>query len=197
MKNSLSLFRIGGIDVGVHYTWLFIFLLLKCSLAEGYFPELYPSWNTATYWITGLIAALLLFVSVLIHELAHSFIARWRGMEVSSITLFIFGGVSNLEDEPEKAMAEFTMAIVGPLTSLVLAGIFWGSNWLIANEQSALCAMLGYLALINLILAIFNLVPGFPLDGGRVLRSILFRDYSGFLALKFSRPCLLYNRQNF
>jgi Zn-dependent protease/CBS domain-containing protein len=137
----------------------------------------------------GIITALLLFVSVLLHELAHSLVAKARGMHVSSITLFIFGGVSNLEEEPEKPRTEFAMAIVGPLTSLVLGGIFFGvsiflmgkiisynelfSNTVI-NNYTSIESVIGYLAWINVLLGIFNLLPGFPLDGGRVLRSILW-----------------------
>ena len=126
MRGSLRLFRIAGIDIGIHYTWILIFVLLSWSLAQGFFPRLYPGWDTVTYWITGLVAALLLFGSVLVHELAHSLVAQARGMTVSSITLFIFGGVSKLEDEPEKPKVEFVISIVGPLSSLALAGIFWG-----------------------------------------------------------------------
>ncbi len=174
MKSSLRLFRIAGIEVGIHYTWVFIFILVSWSLAQGFFPQQYPGWDTASYWITGVLAALVLFLSVLLHELAHSLVARARGMPVSSITLFIFGGVSNLEEEPEKPRAEFAMAIVGPLTSLLLAGAFWGLTQLVENRESPLAAMLSYLALINFILGVFNLLPGFPLDGGRVLRSILW-----------------------
>jgi Zn-dependent protease/CBS domain-containing protein len=116
----------------------------------------------------------LLFVSVLLHELAHSLVARSRGMPVSSITLFLFGGVSNLGEEPKKPSIEFFMSIVGPGTSLVLAVIFFGLFSLMGNDQSPLAAILGYLALINVLLAAFNLLPGFPLDGGRVLRSIIW-----------------------
>jgi Zn-dependent protease len=174
MRSSLRLFRIAGIDIGVHYTWIFIFLLISWSLAQGFFPQQYPGWDTFSYWITGILAALVLFASVLLHELAHSLVARARGMPVNSITLFIFGGVSNLEEEPEKPRAEFAMAIVGPLTSLALAGIFWGLTQTVENQDSPLAAMLSYLALINLVLAVFNLMPGFPLDEGRVLRSILW-----------------------
>ncbi len=174
MRYSLRLFRIGGIDIGVHFTWVFIFMLISWSLAQGYFPQAYPNWTTATYWTIAVLAALLLFVSVLLHELAHSFVARARGMEVSSITLFIFGGVSNMEEEPEKPRIEFAMSIVGPLTSLVLAGVFWGIVQFVQDQQSPFAAMLTYLALVNAVLAVFNLVPGFPLDGGRVLRSILW-----------------------
>jgi len=174
MKSSLRLFRIAGIDIGIHYTWILIFVLLSWSLARGFFPQLYPGWDTVTYWITGVVAALLLFGSVLVHELAHSLVAQARGITVNSITLFIFGGVSKLEDEPEKPKVEFVMSIVGPLSSLALAGIFWGLLQIVGDQQSPLAATFSYLALINAILAGFNLLPGFPLDGGRVLRAILW-----------------------
>ena len=173
MKSSFRLFRIAGIDIGIHYTWFFIFLLVTWSLAQGYFPQTYPNWDILTYWIMGALTAIMLFVSVLIHEMAHSLVARARGMGVNSITLFLFGGVSNLQEEPKQPGAEFVMAIVGPLTSLVLAGIFWGLSQVL-DAQSMAGALVGYLALINMVLAIFNLLPGFPLDGGRVLRSIIW-----------------------
>ncbi|MBE0431601.1 MAG: site-2 protease family protein [Dehalococcoidia bacterium] len=175
MKSSLRLIRIAGIDIGVHYTWIFIFLLLSWALAQGFFPQLYPDWDTRTYWITGVAAALLLFGSVLLHELAHSLVAKARGMKVHSITLFLFGGVSNLEEEPERPIIEFAVSIVGPLTSLAVAGICWGLLQLVENRQTPLAGILTYLALVNTILAAFNLLPGYPLDGGRVLRSILWQ----------------------
>jgi Zn-dependent protease/CBS domain-containing protein len=173
MKSSFRLFRIAGIDIGIHYTWFFIFLLVTWSLAQGYFPQAYPNWSTLAYWITGALTAVMLFVSVLIHEMAHSLVARARGMSVNSITLFLLGGVSNLQEEPKQPGAEFVMAIVGPLTSFVLAGIFWALGKTL-DPQSMVGALVGYLALINLLLGIFNLLPGFPLDGGRVLRSIIW-----------------------
>ena len=175
MKSSLRLMRIAGIDIGIHYSWILIFLLLSWGLAQAFFPELYPEWDTSTYWITGVASALLLFVSVLLHELAHSLVARARGIGVQSITLFLLGGVSNLEDEPERPIVEFAVAIVGPLTSLAVAGICWGLLNLLENQQSPIAATLAYLALVNTVLAAFNLLPGFPLDGGRVLRSILWQ----------------------
>lgn len=173
MKSSIRLFRIAGIDIGIHYSWFFIFVLVTWSLAVGYFPPTYPNWGTLAYWIMGALTAIMLFVSVLIHEMAHSLVARSKGMTVNSITLFLFGGVSNLQEEPKQPGAEFIMAIVGPLTSLVLAGIFWGLARFI-DPRSMAGALLGYLWYINLALAIFNLLPGFPLDGGRVLRSIIW-----------------------
>lgn len=187
MKSSFRLFRIAGIDIGVHYSWLFIFVLITWSLAEGIFKVFVPGYATYVYWIMGVLAALLLFLSVLLHELAHSLVAKSREMSVSSITLFILGGVSNLEEEPGQPMVEFSMAIVGPLTSFVLAVIFWGiasaingtllsPGALIGGTEidTPLEAIIGYLGYINMLLAIFNLLPGFPLDGGRVLRSIIW-----------------------
>lgn len=174
MKSSFKLGRIAGIEIGIHYTWIFAFLLITWSLAQGFFPQAYPGWDVTTYWTTGVAASLLLFGSVLLHELAHSLVAKSRGMKVGSITLFIFGGVSNLESEPEKPRIEFTMAIVGPLTSLVLAGVFYLIYLGVRTGDTPVEAVLFYLALINGILGVFNLIPGFPLDGGRVLRSIIW-----------------------
>jgi len=174
MKASFKLFRIAGITIGIHYTWIFAFIFFSWTLAEGYFPITYIGWSTAVYWIMGIIAALLIFVSVLLHEIAHSLVANAKGIPVRSITLFLLGGPSNMEEEPQKPAAEFAMAIVGPVTSLALAAIFWGFSKLPADTTSPLAAMLSYMAMINMYLGIFNLLPGFPLDGGRVLRSILW-----------------------
>ena len=173
MKSSFRLFRIAGIDIGIHYTWIFIFVFFSWTLTE-YFSAQYEGWTTAVYWIMGIIASLMIFVSVLIHELAHSLVAKRRGIPVNSITLFILGGVSNLEDEPGKPSSEFAMAIVGPLTSFFLALIFFGLSYIPQSAGSPGAAMLSYLAIINLFLGAFNLLPGFPLDGGRVLRSIIW-----------------------
>lgn len=175
MKSSLRLITIAGIDIGVHYTWVFIFVVLSWALARGFFPQLYPNWDTRSYWIAGVVAALLLFGSVLVHELAHSLVAKARGIKVHSITLFLFGGVSNLEEEPERPIVEFAVSIVGPLSSLALAGICWGLLQLVGNRQGMGAGILTYLALVNTVLAVFNLLPGYPLDGGRVLRSIIWQ----------------------
>jgi Zn-dependent protease/CBS domain-containing protein len=175
MKSSLRLIRIAGIDIGVHYTWVLIFVVLSWALARGFFPQLYPNWDARSYWIAGVVAALLLFGSVLVHELAHSLVAKARGIKVHSITLFLFGGVSNLEEEPERPIVEFAVSIVGPLSSLALAGICWGLLQLVGNRQGMGAGILTYLALVNTVLAVFNLLPGYPLDGGRVLRSIIWQ----------------------
>jgi len=137
----------------------------------GYFPATNDSLTRRTDWVLGVIAALLLFASVLIHELGHSFVARARGLRVENITLFIFGGVSSIEKEPDNPKDEFLVAVVGPLISLLLATLFWLIG-LYVTPDSATAALIDYLVLANLGLGLFNLVPGFPLDGGRVLRSI-------------------------
>jgi Zn-dependent protease/CBS domain-containing protein len=174
MKSSIRLGRVAGIDVGIHYTWLFAFALIAWSLAAGLFPSTLPGLATATYWLLGIAAALGLFASVLIHEFSHSLMALARGLRVQSITLFIFGGVSTIVGEAERARDEFLIAVVGPLSSFVLAGVFWAVGQVAALDGTPLGAFVGYLASVNLILGVFNLVPGFPLDGGRVLRSIVW-----------------------
>jgi Zn-dependent protease/CBS domain-containing protein len=172
LTNSIRLFSIRGIEVGVHYSWLIIFGLLTWSLSGFVFPGLVPGLPTVEYWILGGLAALLLFVSVLIHELAHSFMALARGLNAKSITLFIFGGVSNLGGEAKQPSTEFLVAIVGPLTSFALAAVAYGVA-VVAGEPRVE-AVAFYLAFINVLLGAFNLIPGFPLDGGRVLRAIIW-----------------------
>lgn len=174
MTSSFKLGRVAGIEIGVHYTWLFAFFLVTWSLAVSYFPGNNPGLSDGIYWLLGVIAALALFASVLAHELMHSFVARAQGQDVESITLFIFGGVSNLKAEPRSARDEFLMAGVGPITSLVLAGLFWLTLQALPAGRAPLGGILSYLATINLMLGLFNLLPGFPLDGGRVLRSIIW-----------------------
>ncbi|HZS79403.1 MAG TPA: site-2 protease family protein [Ktedonobacteraceae bacterium] len=175
MPGTFRLGRLAGFEINIHISWLIILVFLTWSLASGWFPALYHGWSPVTYWVTGFIASLLLFLSVLLHELAHSLVARARGLPVKSITLFIFGGVSNIEQEPKQPGIEFQMAVVGPLTSLVIGGICFLLQLPLRNVNSPVTATLGYLALTNILLGIFNLLPGFPLDGGRVLRSIVWK----------------------
>ena len=175
MPGSFRIARIAGIDIDANVSWLVIVVLLTFSLAVSWFPVTVRGQSTLTYWVLGFIAALLLFVSVLLHELAHSLVARARGLPVKSITLFIFGGVSNLEREPQSPGVEFQMAIVGPLTSIVIGVVAFVAGRLIGSNAILVAAVLGYLGFTNLLLGIFNLIPGFPLDGGRVLRSILWK----------------------
>jgi Zn-dependent protease/CBS domain-containing protein len=172
LQNSVRLFTIRGIEVGVHYSWLIIFGLVTWSLGGFVFRQLLPGLQDLEYWVLGAIAALLLFVSVLIHELAHSFMALARGLDARSITLFIFGGVSNLGGEAKQPSTEFLVAIVGPLTSFALAALSALVAFVVDEPRAALVA--SYLTGINLLLGIFNLIPGFPLDGGRVLRAIVW-----------------------
>ncbi len=171
-NNSIRLFTVRGIEVGVHYSWLVIFALLTWSLSVYQLPAQIGRLPALEYWVLGAITALLLFASVLVHELAHSFVALARGLHPRSITLFIFGGVSNLNGEPKSATTEFVVAIVGPLTSFGLAAIAWGVATVIDEPRISVIA--SYLFFINASLGVFNLIPGFPLDGGRVLRAILW-----------------------
>ncbi|HEV2121489.1 MAG TPA: site-2 protease family protein, partial [Chloroflexota bacterium] len=173
MQNSFTLGRIAGIPVGVHYTWFFVAALLTWALAQGYFPALYPSWSATAYWVAGIVAALLLFASVLTHEFGHSLVAKARGVRVERITLFIFGGVAQMKQEAERPGDDFVIGIAGPITSFALAALFWAGS-LAFPAPAVAGAVFGYLAFINLLLGAFNLVPGFPLDGGRVLRSIIW-----------------------
>src|SRR5437667_5545322 len=174
MPGSFRIGKIAGIDIDINVSWIIILVLLTVSLATGWFPQLYPGWSSGTYWVVGLISALLLFVSVLLHELAHSFVARARGLPVKNITLFIFGGVSNIEQEPQTPGIEFSMAFVGPLVSLLIGALSYGLFLLVRGSHTLIEPILAYLAITNVILGIFNLLPGFPLDGGRVLRSIIW-----------------------
>ena len=182
MPGSLHLGKIAGIDIYIHFSWLIIFVFLTWSLATGWFPQLYPGWSTATYWLVSAVAALLLFVSVLLHELAHSLVARARGLPVKNITLFIFGGVSNIQQEPTSPGVEFQMAVVGPVVSLLIGVVAYLLMLPLRGSNSPLQGILFYLGVTNILLGIFNLIPGFPLDGGRVLRSIVWKA-SGSLLL--------------
>lgn len=188
MRSGLRLGRIFGINIYIDWSWIFIFLLVTWNLAAGVFPQLHPNWGATLNWGTAIVASLLFFASVLAHELAHSLVAKARGLPVRNITLFLFGGVSNIQREPASAGTEFVMSIVGPLTSIVLGVIFLllsgataaGSDVITGNSIGALArldppsTLLLWLGPINILLGVFNLIPGFPLDGGRVLRSVLW-----------------------
>jgi Zn-dependent protease/predicted transcriptional regulator len=174
MRSSFKLGRVFGIEIGIHYSWVFAFLLIAWSLAAGFFPARYQGWSPSMYWLVGVVSTLGLFASVLVHELSHSLVARARGQGVHSITLFIFGGVSNLAGEAERPLGEFLVSVVGPLTSFALAALSWVVLRLLSPGASPVGATLEYLAFINVLLGVFNLLPGFPLDGGRVLRSAIW-----------------------
>jgi Zn-dependent protease len=175
MRHSWRIAKVLGIDIKIDSSWLIIFALLIWILAGYYFPQHYPSWSRWIRWTISFFTSILFFASVLIHELAHSFVALRQGEKVKSITLFILGGVAEISEEPKKAMKEFYMALVGPLTSLILGAIFLIVWALIRNISAPIAAMTFYLGIINIVLAFFNLLPGFPMDGGRVLRAIIWQ----------------------
>ena len=175
-KNAVQLFEIFGFKLKVDPSWLLIAALIVWSLSTSYFPEALPGQSSTAYTTLGIIAMLGMFVSLILHELSHSVVARSYGLKVGGITLFIFGGVAELEEEPHDPKSEFQIAIAGPLMSLVLAALFFGFSHLASSgaEVGPTAAVFGYLALINLVLAVFNLVPAFPLDGGRMLRAVIW-----------------------
>ena len=173
MAASIKLGRIWGIPIGLHISWFLVFGLVTWSLASGYFPQEYSGLPIWAYWLLGALTSILFFGSVLVHELGHSLLALRNGIPVRGITLFIFGGVAQIAQEPRSPGAEFRIAIAGPLASLALAALF-GGLWLLDQGVSYLAAPSIWLARINLILALFNMIPGFPLDGGRVLRALVW-----------------------
>lgn len=176
MRAQIKLGRIGGILIGLHYSWFIIALLIMFSLAD-HFRRVTPAWGGTAVWTAALVTAVLFFVTLLLHELAHSIVAKARGLGVRTITLFALGGVSQIESEASDAKSEFWIAIAGPLTSMVLGLAFLGSSravgWVPGTEPATpLVAVLLWLGYINLALAGFNMIPGYPLDGGRVLRAV-------------------------
>ena len=179
LEKRFTIFRLLGVDVKIHISWAIIALLIAWSLATGFFPSYYPNLSPAIHWWMGVGGALGLFVSIVIHELAHAVVAKKYGIRIRGITLFIFGGVAEMEEEPASAGAELRMAIAGPITSMVLGTGFYVLS--VAGKELLwpvlLTGVFYYLGWINWILALFNLVPAFPLDGGRVLRAYLWSRY--------------------
>lgn len=172
-RQAISLGKILGIPIGLDYSWFLVFILVTWSLATSYFPQAFRQWPVALYWGVSLATAILFFVSVLLHELGHSVVALRYKIPVRSITLFVFGGVAQIASEPPNAAAEFWIAIAGPLVSFALAGVFGALQYL-SFGLSPVLALARYLAVINGTLGLFNLIPGFPLDGGRVFRAIVW-----------------------
>lgn len=171
---TLRIAHILGIDLKLDYSWFIIFAFITWSLAGHYFPMTHPGWSIGVYWAMGVTTALLFFGSVVTHEVAHSLVFRTYGVPVQDITLFVFGGAAQISEEPESARAELLMALAGPITSLIIAGLF-GLLWLVILPISPqLHALAGWIAQINVGLGLFNLIPGFPLDGGRVLRAAIW-----------------------
>ncbi|MBI4228815.1 MAG: site-2 protease family protein [Deltaproteobacteria bacterium] len=175
---GIKLLTIWGIEVWMDFSWIIIFILISWTLAAGYFPGEYPGFTSSTYWMMGIISALLLFACVLLHELSHSYVAIKSGIPVPRITLFIFGGVAQIAQEPEDARTEFNIAIAGPICSLALGILFWLlTKTKFVLDSKALLIVFGYLAFINIALVVFNMIPGFPLDGGRILRAFLWKRW--------------------
>jgi Zn-dependent protease/predicted transcriptional regulator len=176
---GIRLVKIAGIQIDIDYSWLVVFALVLWSLAAGYFPEQYPGHAESQYWIVGAVATLLFFSSVLFHELCHAIMGNRLGEKIDRITLFIFGGMAHLTGEPKSAGDEFKIAAVGPLSSLVL-GLFFlliASSMALGAGSSLWTAVFRYLGFINIALAVFNLLPGYPLDGGRLLRAALWQRW--------------------
>jgi len=172
-RHSIPLGKIFGIPIGLDYSWFVIFALLTWMLAGSYYPEEFKHWSPLLYWLMGAVTAILLFVSVLLHELGHSVVALRYKIPVRNITLFLFGGIAQIGAEPPSAIAEFFIAVAGPLVSLALAILFYAVQPFVGGIEPLL-GLAKYLAYINMALVLFNLIPGYPLDGGRVLRAIVW-----------------------
>jgi Zn-dependent protease/predicted transcriptional regulator len=172
-ESSIQVGRVAGIRIGIHYTWLIIFLLMNSSLYYAFKTDI-PEWSNFTAVATALLTSTIFFASIILHELGHSIVAIRNGINVRSITLFIFGGVAQIESEAHSANVEFKVAIAGPAVSLALAGLFLLLRVLVGNPGSPFFVAFDWLATINLIVAVFNLIPGFPLDGGRVFRALVW-----------------------
>ncbi len=179
---SLNIVKIKGIQIKIHFTFLIVFILISWTISTQLMPSLYPNLTSGEYWFIGISGSILLFVSIILHEMAHSLVAVKYGIKVRQIILFIFGGISDIQEEPRDFRKELNIAIAGPVTSFVLAMIFglillltegFGESSFFASK--ILTAILTYVATVNVIIGLFNLIPAFPLDGGRILRACLFR----------------------
>lgn len=174
MGSSIRIGRVFGISIELHLSWLVVAFLIAYMLSEAVFPGESRSWGTAVYWIVGIAGSLLFLGSVLAHELSHSLVASRMGIRVTSITLFVFGGASAMESEPKRPRDEALIAAAGPTASLVIGAALWVVG-LAVRGQPQLEVLIGWLSFVNLGLGLFNLVPGFPMDGGRILRALLWR----------------------
>ncbi len=176
LGTRFPLFKLFGFQVNIDLSWFFVLALVTWTLATGYFPDRYPGLTPTTYWTMGLTGALAFFGCIVLHELSHSLVARRFGIQMKGITLFIFGGVAEMNDEPKSPRAEFFVAIAGPIASLALAAMAAGLYELGARQAwpDAVRGVAGYLVFVNVAVVCFNLVPAFPLDGGRVLRSLIW-----------------------
>ena len=187
---SLQIFTIKKIPIKLHFTLIIVFFLISWTLATGFMPHYYPNLTTSQYWMMGIIGAMILFVSILLHELSHSLLSIRYGIHVNQIILFIFGGISEMKDETKEFKKEFKIAVVGPITSYALSGLFWilfilvsflnDNQQNIGNSLSSVEGILLYSSMVNLIIGSFNLIPAFPLDGGRMLRAGLTKWKNDF-----------------
>ncbi|GCE12137.1 site-2 protease family protein [Tengunoibacter tsumagoiensis] len=175
MSGVYRLGRLAGIDVYISFGLFIAIILLTVTLSSGWLPRIYPNASSGTYILLGLISSLFLFLSILLHELGHSLVARAHGLKVKNIVLFIFGGVSNIEQEARTPGADFQIAIIGPLVSIGIGLLCFGLWWPLRQSSSAIQALLEVLFVMNLVIGVFNLIPGYPLDGGRVLRAVFWK----------------------
>jgi len=175
---SMRIATVMGIPIRVHFSWLVIFGLITWSLSTYYFPKVAPQLPGVSYWISGAMAAILLFFSVVLHELSHSIVAKRHGIQIVSITLFIFGGVAQIRGEPSEPKTEIKMALAGPLSSFAIAGLFYLSYYYF--QDLSIKALFRYLYVLNIILGGFNLIPGLPMDGGRVVRAVIWKNTGDF-----------------
>jgi Zn-dependent protease len=191
VDDSIKLGRIAGVGIGMNWSVLVVFWLITWSLAAGRFPVAHPGYADGLYWAAGLLTSLIFFASLLAHEMSHAIVAKREGVEVQGITLWLFGGVAKLKGDAMTPEAELKIAAVGPAVSLALAGAFWllSSGLEAAGSSDLLAGTMVWLARINAILALFNLVPAFPLDGGRVLRAILWRRRDRTRATRIAARC--------
>lgn len=175
-RKRIKLFRLFGFDVGIHISWLIVAALVLLSLAMGFFPQAYPHLPERTYWLMGVIATILFFASIIFHEFCHSLVARRYGLPMRGITLFLLGGIAEMGEEPKRPKVELLTALAGPAASVALGFGFIGLGDLgeSAGWPLSIVGVLIYLGRINWLLAIFNMLPAFPLDGGRVLRAALW-----------------------
>lgn len=174
LKGGIPIGKLFGVSIRLNYSWFVVFAFVTWSLTVNYFPSVFPDWSLGLSILAGVVTSLLFFASVLAHELTHSIVGNALGIPIRQITLFIFGGVAQMSEEPSRPKDEFRMAIAGPLASLAIGAVCWGVYYLANGRWEFGAAVSYWLGLINVFLAIFNLIPGFPLDGGRVLRSILW-----------------------
>jgi Zn-dependent protease/predicted transcriptional regulator len=172
-SQSIRFGTILGIPIGVNYSWFIVFALITLSLGTQ-FSIVYPDWNSAVHYFAGIVTSVLFFLSVLLHEFGHSIAAKQKGINVRAITLFIFGGVAQISREPDRPMTEFYIAIMGPAVSILLAAFFAAAVLVFSPVSEVATAISRWLARINFILVLFNMIPGFPLDGGRVFRAIVW-----------------------